>query len=940
MSYRFGDFRLEVAERRLLCDGTVVPLTPKVFDTLVLLLENAGHLVPKEELLGKIWPGLVVEEANLTKNMWAIRKALAATSEGPAYIETVPKVGYRWIGPAERVEPATEADPSGHAGQAATPLPPAVQAEGAIRPEPHAPHDAPSHPHGPGGTDASRWPFVGAAAAAALVAGLIILRALPAREGALRTQASRRSVAVVGFRDLAPREGTAWLSTAATEMIGAELGAGEALRVIPADDVSREHVEPPAGTLSAEALARLRRRLGADVVVSGAYLSVAGPPTERLRFDVVVQDTRTGDVLAGDSKTGSAADVLDLMTSLGGGLRARLGLPPTTGPQSESIAAALPRDPEAARLYALGLDHLRRLDARAARDQLARASEREPTNPFIHLALSRAWSALGYDDQARAEARRASENASALSRESRLIVESRLAQVEKHWDRAVEIDRALVLLSPDDPEYGLRLTADQMAAGKARDALESVARLRTLPSPARDDPRIDLAEATAASALSDPARGLAASRRAAEKAAADGRTAILARARIEEAGAAGALGLADRGREFRREAARLYEADGDVNGLALTRIAIGNERSGVGDLDGAVALYSQALGAYETIGNQAGIATAYADLCLVEWLQGKTDAARAHAERVIALRRETNDRQGIAWASNVLGTFLVQEGDFAGAARLHGEALSISREIEDRGYESYSLDAIGDAYRAQGRLDEAEQAYRQSLDVVEKINDRDGIGARDADLGNVELDRGNLAKADTLYQKALELLSRSGDTVAVADTRVQMAQLRRAQGRDLEAIALASGSIGEFEEQHQSGNLAISYATRARAELDLGRLDPARDDIRRARALVADSTQNEAVLDVLLTAARLEAAAGSPDRARALAAQARSRAEHTRWLGYVLEARIVEAMIDLHGPRREDARATLAAVARDARTAGYGGTAREAEEALRARPAA
>jgi DNA-binding winged helix-turn-helix (wHTH) protein len=118
MSYRFGNFRLEAAERRLLCDGTVVPLTPKVFDTLVLLLENAGHLVSKEELLGKIWPGMVVEEANLTKNMWAIRKALAAVSEGPTYIETVPKVGYRWIGPAERVEPATDAEPSGHARQA------------------------------------------------------------------------------------------------------------------------------------------------------------------------------------------------------------------------------------------------------------------------------------------------------------------------------------------------------------------------------------------------------------------------------------------------------------------------------------------------------------------------------------------------------------------------------------------------------------------------------------------------------------------------------------------------------------------------------------------------------------------------------------------------------------------------------------------------------
>ena len=931
--YRFGAFRFEVGERRLLRDGRPVPLTPKVFDTLVLLLENAGRLVTKERLLQEIWPGLVVEEANLTKNIWSLRKALGEAPGEGGYIETVPKVGYRWIGPAERVDAASPAC------DAAPPPPPdptpAPSEEGAPLPAAPAPQALTSAER----SGTRRWLGVATAAAVALAAWVASRHAVPGARPPSPARA-RRSLAVLGFRDLAPRDGTAWVSTAATEMIGAELGAGESIRIVAADDVARERVALPAGTLSAETLAQLRRHLGSDLVVTGSYLAVAAPPDGRLRFDVVVQDAATGEVLATASQTGSAADVLDLIASLGASLRTRLGLPPASSAQSDSIAAALPRNPEAARLYAEGLDRLRRLDAKTAKDDLQSAAEKDPTNPLVRLALSRAWSALGYDDNARAEARRASEASGGLSREDRLVVESRLAEAEKSWDHAVEIDRSLVLLFPDDLDYGLKLAADQTAAGRAKEALETIARLRRMPSPERDDPRLDLAEASAAAALSDSARALAAAHRAGEKAAADGRTGLLARARIQEAGASGSLGMTDRSRDARREAARLYEADGDVNGLALTRIGIGNDRFDAGDLDGAAGLYAQALASYESIGNKAGVGTAYADLCLVEWLQGKTDSARAHAERVIALRRETNDRAGTAWALDVLGNFLVQEGDFAGASRLHGEALSISHDIGHRAYEAYSLDAIADAFRAQGRLDEAEKAYRESLDVAEKLDDPDAIGGRHEDLGNIEFDRGNLEEADRRYAKALALLAQSGDTIGQAEIRIQIAQLRRVQGRNAEAIALAAQSVKEFENQHQAANLAIALSTRARAELELGRRDAAREDVRKARVLAAESNQNEAVLEVLLTAARVEAAAGNVEGARALAAEARRRAERLKWVGHGLEARLVEAEIDLEGPRHADALAALSAVAREARTSGYGQTAREAESAARGKPAA
>jgi DNA-binding winged helix-turn-helix (wHTH) protein/Tol biopolymer transport system component len=93
--YEFGPFRLEPNERKLLRGSEVVVLTPKAFDTLVVLVRNSGHLLDKEELIGILWPDTFVEEGSLSNNIFLLRKALG---EDPPYIETVPKRGYRFVG--------------------------------------------------------------------------------------------------------------------------------------------------------------------------------------------------------------------------------------------------------------------------------------------------------------------------------------------------------------------------------------------------------------------------------------------------------------------------------------------------------------------------------------------------------------------------------------------------------------------------------------------------------------------------------------------------------------------------------------------------------------------------------------------------------------------------------------------------------------------------
>jgi DNA-binding winged helix-turn-helix (wHTH) protein/TolB-like protein len=102
--YEFGPFRLDTAERRLLRDGAVIPLTAKVLDTLLVLVQNRGHTLGKDELLQKVWPDTFVEEGNLTQNIFVLRKALGEHASDTRYIETIPRRGYRFIADVREAE--------------------------------------------------------------------------------------------------------------------------------------------------------------------------------------------------------------------------------------------------------------------------------------------------------------------------------------------------------------------------------------------------------------------------------------------------------------------------------------------------------------------------------------------------------------------------------------------------------------------------------------------------------------------------------------------------------------------------------------------------------------------------------------------------------------------------------------------------------------------
>jgi DNA-binding winged helix-turn-helix (wHTH) protein/pimeloyl-ACP methyl ester carboxylesterase len=132
-AYRFGPFSLDVRERRLSRGDDVIPLRLKVFDTLVVLVENAGRLVTKQELLDAVWPETTVEENNLNHNVSVLRKALGEKATGQQYIETVPRVGYRFAALIDAAVPQTEASPLSPASGANLQFPGSSKARQEIR---------------------------------------------------------------------------------------------------------------------------------------------------------------------------------------------------------------------------------------------------------------------------------------------------------------------------------------------------------------------------------------------------------------------------------------------------------------------------------------------------------------------------------------------------------------------------------------------------------------------------------------------------------------------------------------------------------------------------------------------------------------------------------------------------------------------------------------
>ncbi|MFI5183410.1 MAG: winged helix-turn-helix domain-containing protein [Vicinamibacteria bacterium] len=912
-SYRFGAFRLDAAERRLERDGVPIALKPRVFDTLVFLVERAGHLVTKEELMAALWPDAVVEESNLAKNVWLARRALGG--DGERFIETLPRVGYRFVAPVDdSITPST---------------PPPLQ----TGPEPG------------GSAPRPRRIGLGRVAVASVITAVVAAGVWLPRHGwhfdywSLHGSPAsvRPSVAVLGFRNLSQSQDEAWLATAIAEMLGADLAAGGEIRLVAESEVGASTVRAvgQAGSLAPAQIAQLGARLEVGYVASGSYLSMPAPGEGLLRLDIVVQRTGDAATVTTVSNAGPRSRLFSIVDGAAGEIRGRLGVGPATPAQGRYAAAAFPATAEAAKAYAEGLDRMRAFDARGARDLLQHAIDAEPRFPLAHAALSQAWALLGYEPRATEEARRAFELSSALSPAERLRAEAQLAEAERRWVDAARAYRDLVRGSPDEPDFALRLADVQTADGKGREALSTLASLRALPPPRGNDPRIDLAEARAWESLSDWERELAAAERAIREADSRGASLVAANALLRKASALQDLGRFEDKRVACKGALERFESAGDLSGAAHARISLANLEMGEGDLRRAEALYLSALGATEAIGSASGSAAVESDLALLRWQLGDRDGAQQAANRVLTLRRETNDAYGIAWAEANLAMILADRGAFQEALAAARDAENLSRERGFQDYLAFALATEGDIRRLEGNLGEATRLLDGSIALSEKIADRSMLASRYEDRGRIEVDRGDMPSAEGLYRKALAAAQAVGDRGTIAESQLRLAEVAVEVARYADAASLATSALQELEAEGQEPNAVLARLTLARARLGSRLPVDVPAELKRALLLRRGSAPNWALLPALVGAARVEEAAGDGDAGRRLADEAATLASHAGWVGLRLEARLVSAESSLGHSADAQRVAELAAIAAEAGSLGYARLATAAASAQR-----
>src|SRR5262245_34417459 len=394
--YELGPFRIDVANRLLLRDGEPLTLTPKAVDTLIALVQHSGQVLNKEELMKLVWPDSVVEEGNLTQNIYLLRKTLSEGSNGQNYIETIPRRGYRFVGAAHEAREEA-ADP-----------PPAEQikfqavieekktneefivSEGASAPKPMAPrrpgaHSALHHFH-----ILFRLPGL-AAVAIAIIAGLSYLLFF-SRPKPPELKATIESIAVLPFKPLGAENDS--------EKLG--FGLADAV-IIRLSNLRQIIVRPTSAVVKYNNLNQDSLTAGHELNVDALLDSRFQRAGENLRVTVQLVSVRDGTPLWADKFDVAGANPLAAQDAIAERITRALALKLSSEGQ-KLLSKRLTTSPEAYQAYLNGREAWKRRatpDIEEAIKYYEQAIRRDPQYAQAHAALAKAYALLGfrYDTQ-------------------------------------------------------------------------------------------------------------------------------------------------------------------------------------------------------------------------------------------------------------------------------------------------------------------------------------------------------------------------------------------------------------------------------------------------------------------------------------------------------------------------------------------------------------
>jgi len=747
-------------------------------------------------------------------------------------------------------------------------------------------------------------PWFWVAAIALLAAGVgiavITIKGRPtwnASADSQTTVAVRQSVAVLGFENITGDPSTAWISTALSDFLTTELGAGGEVRTIPSESVAHARAElgiDRVTTLGPETLGRLRDLLATDLVVLGSYAVLGEGAETTIRLDSRVQDVNAGEIIILKPVTGTKRDLAGLAIGAAAEIRNRFGLDVAA---ESGMSGAFPKDPEAARLYAEGVVRLRSFDPAGARERLELAAAAEPDSPLIWIELANAWTQLGYGANALRAAERATELSAGLGRELRLRIEGESQVLSGRMDEAVDTFRSLWLVYPDNLEYGIRLADAQVAAGMPEASLDTIAELRTLPKPLSEDPRIDLAEAEAAGENGDALRQAAAAERV-----------VTASDRIGSS---------------------LLEAEG--------RLALGSALREIGELDRALRELDAARHLVKAAGNQAGEASAAYSLALTHLAMGSIEAAVGETQTSLTIAREVEARIVEGDALNLLGSIRLHQGDFAAALETFTAALELQRDLGNHGGEADAFNNLALVQMWSGDFVRAVDSFTQVRAQYRDLGKPQGEAAAVMNLARIDAVHGDLDGARSLFEEAAGLYRAQENAEALAEALFGLGEVLLTQG-DLQGARARHEESLDLRRDHELGtaaesDFALAGLTLAEAALGQRSYEDAVEDLSRSVAALAEQNRPALEADALNYLAEAQLGAGQVIEAEVVLGRIRALTGSANSVTLMV-LRINEARMASRNKEFAEAESILETVLEEARAQSSFGVELEARLAL------
>jgi DNA-binding winged helix-turn-helix (wHTH) protein/tetratricopeptide (TPR) repeat protein len=853
--YRFGLFALDVSALSLTRNGLRIKLQDQPLQLLAFLLEKNGQIVTREELRQRLWPGntFVDFDKSLGVAVLKVREALGDSATNPTFLETLPRRGYRFIAPVtaelksqgspdglveEKSKPSGQPDPT-----LAVPVPTPVSV---LTPAP-VPETAPIS----GSFDSDTvlqgakmrrrklWTRVAILCVTAGL-GFAAFHLRPALKHAAASPLVsgsqtklRHSVAVLGFRNVSGSATEDWLSTAFTEMLNTELGANGDLLLVSGEDVENAKHDLSLtleDTLAKETLTRLRSSLGADVVVVGSYTLLKDGQKNRIRLDFRAQDTALGETITADAITGEQSDLFDIAAQAGSRLRESLDPALSLAPGRDAPRFQGSTNQVALQFFSEGRARSYDFDFVGARDFLKRAVAADPEFALAHSALSEAWSKLGYENEARDEAKVALRCARGLAPETALAIQGEYRETLSDWAGAAAAYRTLRNLFPDNLTYGLRLASAQLHLNPA-DAASTLGSLRKLPSPVGDDPRIDLMDASVMIYYDLP-KARAAAKRAISKASAQGATLMVARGYgvLCQQGSSGSQSI-DQSISECMLARNSYLSAGDRNNAARTLNDLAFLLYQHGDLDKAEEMWRQAIDVFRAVGDTEGLAASSNNVGDVLLTRGKLTEARKLLEQAIAGYQLVGDRSGIALVKADLGSIALQKAELSEAQANYEKAFAIGSEIGDKSASAFGLAGLGEVAMNGDRLREAREKFEAALRLRKEIGEKETVLQTRVALARLAIEEGNAADAEREANVCRDELDKAEMRDDELEAGLVLTRALLEQSKTVEAKS-EMAKLRPLNEKTENRDLSLRFS------LELGEILFAEHDLRSARTLL------------------------------------------------------------------------------------------------------